>query len=128
MRGVDRALVVSGIGERPAIVHIKDFELPGFTTGSGCIAPALSRQIWELCDAGQFLEAGTLRQMFLAVEDVRDALGPARVLHAATELAGIAKMGPIEPYISMLNEAQSEKLTKPARELMAANQGALATA
>ena len=125
---VDKSFVISGIGARPAIVHMRDFELPGFTTGSGCIAPALSRQIWELCDAGQYIEAGALRQLFLPVEDVRDALGPARVLHAAAELAGIAKTGPIEPYITELNEAQLEKLARPARELMAANQGAMTAA
>ena len=36
---VDRQIVVSGIGERPAIVHLRDFGLQGFTSGSVCIAP-----------------------------------------------------------------------------------------
>src|SRR5215217_762403 len=39
LQRVDRARVVSGIGERPAVVHMRDFTLTGFTTGSGCIAP-----------------------------------------------------------------------------------------
>src|ERR1041385_6013323 len=38
---VDRKYVVSGVGERPAVVHVRDWKLPGFTTGSGCIAPRL---------------------------------------------------------------------------------------
>jgi dihydrodipicolinate synthase/N-acetylneuraminate lyase len=128
LRRVDKSFVISGIGERPAIVHTRDFELPGFTTGSGCLAPALSRQIWELCDAGQFDEAEPLRRLFLPVEDLRDAMGPARVLHAATELAGIAKTGPIEPYITALDAAQCARLLQPARELVAANQEAMAAA
>src|SRR6185369_8412363 len=36
---VDRKLVVSGMGERPAIVHLRDFGLAGFTSGCVCIAP-----------------------------------------------------------------------------------------
>ncbi|HTG93398.1 MAG TPA: hypothetical protein VL866_12485, partial [Pyrinomonadaceae bacterium] len=34
---VDRKFVISGIGERPAVAHLRDWNLPGFTTGSGCI-------------------------------------------------------------------------------------------
>ena len=34
---VDRSIVLSGIGERPAIVHMEKFRLPGYTTGSGCL-------------------------------------------------------------------------------------------
>jgi len=126
LRRVDSSFVISGIGERPAIAHMNTFGLPGFTTGSGCIAPALSRRIWELCNAGRYDEAEPLRQVFLKVEDLRDALGPARVLHAAMELAGIAHAGPIEPYISALNEAQLDKLAQPARDLAEANREALA--
>ena len=36
---VDRSLVISGIGERPAIDHLTKFGLIGFTSGSVCIAP-----------------------------------------------------------------------------------------
>jgi len=125
LRRVDKSFVISGIGERPAIAHMRGFELPGFTTGSGCIAPARSRQLWELCGEGRFEEADEVRRLFLPVEDLRDALGPARVLHAATELAGIATTGPIAPYVSMLNEAQLEKLDKPAKELARANQAVM---
>ena len=37
---VDPATIISGIGEQPAIIHLRDFGLGGFTTGCGCIAPA----------------------------------------------------------------------------------------
>src|SRR5262249_56039161 len=46
LKRVDRARVISGIGERPAVVHMRDWKLPGFTTGSGCVAPRLSGQIF----------------------------------------------------------------------------------
>ncbi len=43
LKRVDRRLVISGIGERPAVVHLRDWKLPGFTTGSGCVAPRLTQ-------------------------------------------------------------------------------------
>src|SRR2546422_708896 len=36
---VDRRMVISGIGEQPAIVHLRDFGLGGFTSGCVCVAP-----------------------------------------------------------------------------------------
>jgi hypothetical protein len=51
-----------------------------------------------------------LREHFIPLEDLRDAWGPARVLHAAVELAGIAKSGPIAPYMTPINAAQISEL------------------
>ncbi|MCC6586862.1 MAG: dihydrodipicolinate synthase family protein [Bryobacterales bacterium] len=116
---VDKAYVLSGIGERPAIAHMRDFQLPGFTTGSGCIAPALTRALFEANVAGDWDTAESIRKQFIGLEDMRDAWGPARVLHAATELAGIAKAGPIAPYITGLNAAQFEQLRPVATQLAA---------
>lgn len=109
---VDRSRVVSGIGERPAIVHMRDWGLPGFTTGSGCIIPEMSRHIHEACTAGNYSTAESLRENFIPLEDLRDAWGPARVLHHATDLAGIATTGPIPPFVSGLNEEQIRELAK----------------
>ena len=109
---VDRNRVVSGIGERPAVIHMRDWGLPGFTTGSGCILPASSREIHEACVAGDYATAERLREQFIPLEDLRDAWGPARVLHQATELAGIAATGPIPPFVSGLNEEQIRELAK----------------
>jgi len=128
LKRVDRKYIISGIGERPAIVHMQQFKLSGFTTGSGCLAPALSKRLWDLCAAGKFAEGAPVRENFIAVEDIRDGLGPARVLHAATELAGIAKTGPIEPYITPLDDMQRAKLATPSMELAAANANALTPA
>ena len=45
----------------------------------------------------------------MPLEDVRDALGPARVLHAAVDGAGIASTGPIPPFVSELTDGQRAK-------------------
>ena len=102
---VDRHLVISGMGERPAVVHLRDRQLPGFTTGSGCVAPALSQSILSAAERRDWTAADAARALFLPLEDLRDAWGPARVLHRAVEDAGIATTGPIPPYVSDINEA-----------------------
>ena len=117
LQRVDRARVVTGMGERPAIVHLRDFGLNGMTTGSGCIAPQHCQDFFDAARAGEWSSAGTLRALFMPLEDLRDAWGPARVLHAATELAGIAPTGPIPPYVTPLDTAQIARLAPVARAL-----------
>ena len=117
LRRVDRNFVISGIGERPAVVHVRDWKLPGFTTGSGCIAPRLSERLFDACARGHFAEAEALRAEFIPLEDLRDAWGPARALHAAVEQAGVAKTGAIPPYVSALSAKQVEDLAPVARDL-----------
>jgi len=114
---VDRSRIVSGMGERPAIVHLRDFKLAGMTTGSGCIAPRRCQDFFGAARTGDWARAETLRGRFMPLEDLRDAWGPARVLHAATEAAGIAPTGPIPPYVSPLTDAQILQLTPVARAL-----------
>jgi dihydrodipicolinate synthase/N-acetylneuraminate lyase len=117
LRRVDRKRVISGMGERPAIVHMRDFSLPGFTTGSGCIASRTCTRLFDACKSGDWANAEELRSRFMPLEDLRDAWGPARVLHHATELAGIATAGLIPPYVSTLHEAQLSELAPVARDL-----------
>jgi dihydrodipicolinate synthase/N-acetylneuraminate lyase len=116
---VDRRHVVSGIGERPAVVHMRQWGLPGFTTGSGCLAPRLSAQLFDACVRGDTAQALAIRQRFLPLEDVRDLQGPARVLHAAVEAAGLAQLGPIPPYVSSLDPEALARLAPVARALIA---------
>ena len=117
LRRVDRGRVVSGMGERPAIVHLRDFGLAGMTTGSGCIAPRRCQEFFAAARAGDWARAEALRGLFLPLEDLRDAWGPARVLHAATSAAAVATAGPIPPYVSPLNDRQLAELTPVARTL-----------
>ena len=124
LRRVDRTKVISGIGERPAICHLRDFGLNGFTTGSGCVAPRLSNDIFEACRRGEYDAAERLRSEFLPLEDLRDAWGPSKVLHFATALAGLSDTGPILPYFSPLTAGQVEQLTGVARALATRNAAA----
>jgi dihydrodipicolinate synthase/N-acetylneuraminate lyase len=117
LKRVDRRRVITGMGERPAVVHLRDFQLGGMTTGSGCIAPGLCSEFLMACADGNWTTAESLRAEFMPLEDVRDAWGPARVLHHATELAGIAPAGPIPPYVSPLSAAQLSELAPVARGL-----------
>ena len=106
LQRVDKARVISGMGERPAVVHLRDRRLPGFTTGSGCVAPGLSQSVFTAASTGDWAAAERARAEFMPLEDVRDALGPARVLHAAVDGAGIASTGPIPPFVSELTDGQ----------------------
>ncbi|MCI0392421.1 MAG: dihydrodipicolinate synthase family protein [Acidobacteria bacterium] len=123
LKRVDRARVVSGIGERPAVVHMRDWKLPGFTTGSGCIAPRLSGQIFEACVKEDYDRAEKLRAEFLPLEDLRDAWSPAKVLHFATRLAGVAETGPEPPFLSSLSDTQAQEIAPVARALLKRNAG-----
>lgn len=118
LKRVDRRLVISGIGERPAVIHLRQWGLPGFTTGSGCVAPALSAAVFNACRSHDYVEAERVRALFLGLEDLRDAWGPARVLHHAVELAGIAATGSIPPFISELTSEQRNQLTPVAQQLL----------
>lgn len=119
---VDRRFVISGIGERPAVVHLREWNLPGFTTGSGCIAPRLSQEPFAACARADFVQAENLRSEFIALEDLRDAWGPARVLHAAVEQAGIARTRKIPPFVSELSSQQIEELSPLAKSLLVASE------
>lgn len=114
---VDRSRVISGMGERPAIEHLRDYQLGGLTTGSGCLAPRRCQELFDAARAGDWARASELRAQFMPLEDLRDAWGPARVLHHATELAGIAPTGPIPPYVSALDDGQVAQLSPVARAL-----------
>ena len=117
LRRVDRDRVISGMGERPAIVHMRDFKLHGVTTGSGCIAPKRSAALLNACLGGCWPAAEAIREGFMPLEDLRDAWGPARVLHHATELCGIAPTGPIPPFVSAFEPPQLQRLAPVARTL-----------
>ena len=118
--------VISGIGERPVLDHFRGFGLRAFYSGSTCVAPALSNRIREALQAGDDATAIAARELFMPLEDLRDAHSPLRILHAAVELAGIAPTGPIGEFLSVIDDAKVlEQLGRIARELLARNQEAL---
>ncbi|MBL9215186.1 MAG: dihydrodipicolinate synthase family protein [Opitutaceae bacterium] len=117
-------MVVSGIGERPAIVHRRDFGLQGFTSGAVCIGPRGSMRLLHLLQQGAWEEAERVRAAYLPLEDLRDALNPIRVLHEAVALAGIAATGPILPLLSNLEPEHHEAVRAAATALLARDRGA----
>jgi len=119
LKRVDCSRVISGIGERPAIVHLRNFKLGGFTTGSGVLAPRLCRQLLDACSREDWAKAEEIRQGFMPLEDLRDSWGPPRVLHYAVTAAGIADTGPILPFLSPLNADESRQLKPVAAALRA---------
>jgi len=115
---VSRDIIISGIGERPAIVHLRDFGLKCFTSGSVCVAPRGSMKILALLKAKKYDEAGKIRAAYIPLEDQRDARGPIRVLHDAITLAGIADMGPMLPMVSNLEPAEKAAVKAAAVALL----------
>ena len=122
-----REIVVSGIGERPAIVHLRDFGLVSFTTGSGCIAPHLSMALLDLLKRKRYEEAEAVRAAFLPLEDARDAISPIRVLHDAVTLSGVADTGPMLPLLTGLAPDERARVAPVARELLAADRARAAS-
>ncbi len=91
--------VISGIGEQPAIVHMRDFGVRGFTSGCVCLAPSRSMEMLRAIQRGDYESAELIRHRFAALEDLRNQINPIRVLHAV-ELGGVAETGPLTPLLS----------------------------
>jgi dihydrodipicolinate synthase/N-acetylneuraminate lyase len=120
---VDRRYIISGIGERPAIVHLRDFGLNGFTSGSVCVAPRGSTAILAACQRKDWAAAERLRERYIPLEDCRDTFSPIRVLHEAVTLCGIADMGPMLPLLSNLEPERHAQVKAAAAALLAADRG-----
>lgn len=116
---VDPSIVISGIGEQPAITHVRDFGLGGFTSGCVCVAPRLSQRVLAAVRAGEWEEAERLREIFKPLEDLRNAINPIRVLHQAVESAGVATTGPLLPLLTNVDDAHVPAIEAAARALLA---------
>ena len=118
LQAVDSRWLVSGIGERPAITHFRQFGLKSFTSGSVCVAPRGSMRLLRLLHEGRFDEAEQVRQQYMGLEDCRDEISPIRVLHDAVTLAGVADMGPMLPLLTGLSDAERQRVAPVARSLL----------
>lgn len=121
MQTVDPALVVSGIGEQPAITHWQKFGVRAFTSGCVCVAPRRSQEMLRAMQAGDFDRAEAIRGKFDILESLRNAYGPIPVLHHALAKAGIADTGPALPLMRDLDGELQETIAPAARELLAWN-------
>ena len=118
---VGASLIVSGIGEQPAVTHLREFGLIGYTSGCVCIAPKLSMDMLRAIKAGDFQNAERIRAIFRPLEDLRNAINPIRVLHTAVTLADIANMGPIIPMLSEASESERPVIMANAMRLLDRN-------
>ena len=119
LQSVPASKIVSGMGERPALIHTREFGLASWTTGSGCIAPHAVTALLRAAKAGDMHAAKTLYDRFLPLETLRDDISLIRVLHDAVTLSGVADMGPILPLLSASPDAALAAIAEEARALMA---------
>ncbi len=115
---VDPRLIVSGIGEQPAITHLTKFQINGFTSGCVCVRPDLSQKMLGAINGGDFELAESIRNTFQPLEDLRNEINPIRVLHEAVSSAGIAQTGPPLPLLSGLDHADAERVQQTAQILL----------
>ena len=120
---VDPALVVSGIGEQPAITHWREFGVRAFTSGCVCVAPRRSQEMLRALQAGDFARAEEIRERFNSLETLRNAHGPIPVLHHAVDLANIANTGPVLPLMADLAEELRDEIFPVATGLLGWNAG-----
>jgi dihydrodipicolinate synthase/N-acetylneuraminate lyase len=118
---IDPQRIVSGIGEQPAIVHLRDFGVQSFTSGCVCVAPSLSMKMLVALKAGDFDAAESIRQTFEPLEYIRNAINPIRVLHTALAGAGIANTGPILPLLHEVTDQERANIAEAAKALLAHN-------
>ena len=114
---VDPRLIVSGIGEQPAITHLTRFQINGFTSGCVCIRPDLSQKMLAAINNGQLDIAETIRKTFHPLENLRNEINPIRVLHEAVASTGIGMTGPALPLMSSLDPSDAVRVKKCAEEL-----------
>lgn len=117
---VNPEIIVSGIGEQPAIVHMRDFGCIGYTSGCVCVNPAKSAAMLRAVCEQRYDDAEALREIFRPLEDLRNAHGPIPVLHHAVELAGIADTGPFLPLLAPLPGERLPEIAAAAKALLAA--------
>ena len=119
LQSVPAAKVVSGMGERPALVHLREFGLAAWTTGSGCIAPRMVMALLQAVRTGDANTAQRLHDAFLPLETLRDEISLIRVLHDAVTFSKIADMGPILPLLSSTPPEHHAKIDHATQILLA---------
>jgi dihydrodipicolinate synthase/N-acetylneuraminate lyase len=111
-------IVVSGIGEQPAIIHMRDFGVGSYTSGCVCVAPKLSMDMLRAIHAKDYVQAESIREIFRPLEDLRNAIQPIRVLHHAVKAAGIADTGPMQPLLGELEGSHEQSIAAASKELL----------
>ena len=119
---ITAARVVSGMGERPTLVHLAQFGLASFTTGSGCIAPKACMALLRALKQKDMPRAQAIYDLFMPLETLRDSISLIRVLHDAVTLSGVADMGSHLPLLSASPANRHADIQAAARALLACDQ------
>ena len=118
LQSVNPARVVSGMGERPALIHLRDFGLAAWTTGSGCIAPRSVAELLRAAREARDADAQRLYDAFMPLETLRDNISLIRVLHDAVTFSGIADMGAMLPLLSATPQEHHAAVRAAAQALL----------
>lgn len=118
---VDPQKICSGIGEQPAITHVTQFRLAGFTSGCVCVNPTLSQRMLHAIGKRDLTTAEVIRKTFQPLENLRNKINPIRVLHEAVALAGIAETGRHLPLLSGIADSAAADVKAAALELLNAD-------
>jgi dihydrodipicolinate synthase/N-acetylneuraminate lyase len=119
LESVNPAKVISGMGERPALVHVRDFGLAAWTTGSGCIAPHAVMALLRAAKNDCADETARIYEAFMPLETLRDDISLIRVLHDAVTFSKIADMGAILPLLSSTPVEHHAKIAAATKALLA---------
>jgi dihydrodipicolinate synthase/N-acetylneuraminate lyase len=120
LKNVSPAKVISGMGERPALIHVRDFGLAAWTTGSGCIAPHAVMALLHAVKENHPTDAQQLLfEAFMPLETLRDEISLIRVLHDAVTLSKIADMGSMLPLLSSTPAEHHAKIDVATQSLLA---------
>jgi dihydrodipicolinate synthase/N-acetylneuraminate lyase len=119
LQSVNPSKVVSGMGERPALVHVQDYGLAAWTTGSGCIAPKAVTTLLAAARERRNDEAQRVYDAFMPLETLRDSISLIRVLHDAVSLSKIADMGSIQPLLSASPKQRRAEIDAATQALLA---------
>lgn len=114
--------IVSGMGEQPAIVHMRKFGLAGFTSGCVCIAPKLSQAMLVALQQPDDARAEQIRQQFAPLETIRNDVNPIRVLHRAVDVAGVAATGLLSPLLTDIDQPTVARIRTACGPLLQAEQ------
>lgn len=117
---IGRDRIISGFGEPPAIHHMMDYRLAGFTAGCVCIAPSISMSILGALNKRDRDLAEQLVAPLMPLERLRNRINEIRVLHDAIGLSGLVEMGPILAPSSHIPEDKRNDVAEAATELLAA--------
>ncbi len=85
------------------------------------MAPRLSQALRAAIHRSDWAEAERIREVFLPLESLRNAISPIRVLHHAVGAAEIAATGPLLPLLDPVEREHDPAIRRAALDLLDAD-------